>query len=180
MTEAHENEASDDRGALFFEVRLYAPSSASIESLGPALRDGALRSIQKARRKFRSKTLPSLSSPDVRLYRGDLSSLFALSHEVDAALLEGIEDEEALAKLAPPPPGKVFAGRIDLVRKGMGEERSFETRFAADLLGKYWYRHRERDIFDAIEHLNDMKAAQERGTPIRAVPPKKPPAPPRR
>jgi hypothetical protein len=170
MIETGEAKVSEDQGFPFLVVRMVAPSSNTLESLEPDLRDRALANLERARRIFRSRTLPCPGS-DTRL--GAPFDMLMLSSEIDTALIEGINDEGALAIFALPPAAD--DGETSTRIQG------FELRFASTLLGKYWYRHREMDIFDAVKLVEDLTVARGRGeSDLDILHKSKPPPSPRR
>ena len=179
MTEAAEIDANEDQGHPFIVVRMVEPSSEALNTLAPHLRESAQTNLERARQLFRSRTIP-LPNSDARLCPG---TEFDLSYEVDAAILEGVLDEASLAVLALPAvseEGRIGA-RIYTRVIGTKDHPKLEMRSAASLLGKYWYRHQETDIFDAMQFARDLEAARQRGETGADITFKpKPPAPPRR
>jgi hypothetical protein len=169
-----EIEESTDLGFPFLVVRMVLPSRAAVAGLAPDLRDRVTANIEKARRTFRSRTLPTFEA-DTRL----TPSFNDLPSGINATILEGIPDESALAALALEPLSSDYRlyARIEIVTSG---DDRIEIRHASELLGKYWYRHQEMDIFDAMKLVDDLKAARERGETGSDLPKPKPPAPPRR
>lgn len=169
---------SEDQGFPFHVAEMEVPSSAALETLPPNLRVHVQRNLDRARRIFRSRTLPCPGS-EARLSVDNIFSISSLSSAVDAAVLDGIHDEAALAILSPPATSEVRM-RVKFVEAGRGDDRRFEFRQAASLLGKYWYRHQEMDLFDAFKYVDDLKAARECGESGVDLVFKKPPASPRR
>src|SRR5262249_49474973 len=145
------DDPSEDTGFPFHVVRMQMPSSTEIEKLAPEIQALAHANIERARRLFRSRTLP-LPGSDTRLFAEPFFDVGSLSRELDHIILEGIHDEAARAVLALSPPkwkGDLPEGdeevnfRVEILWKGRGEDRRFELQNASSLLGKYWYRHRE-------------------------------------
>jgi hypothetical protein len=181
MTQAGETEATEDRGFPFFVVRMVVPSSTAMESLAPDQRDRVQANIERARRLFRSRTLPCPES-DARL-SASWFDIFSLSSKVDATILEGIQHEAALAILALPPSSSEdkVSMRIEIAETGTEGHRRCEIRSTSTLLGKYWYRHQEMNIFDSVKLVEELKAARERGeSDLAHLFKPKLPAPPRR
>jgi len=177
MTPAGDTEAGQDHGAPFFVIRMAEPPQAAVEALEPDLRDRARANLERARRIFRSRTLPCAGS-DARL--SPEYFIDSLSSDVDAAIFDGIRDEAALAILRIPSATDGDArNRIAFVQKKSEGNSPVETRNAATLLGKYWYRYQKNDVFDYIKLVDEIKTAQERGEPVPDVL-RKPPTPPRR
>jgi len=139
MTQAGKDE-SDDKGFPFFVVRMVAPSSTALEKLTSDIRELAQANIERARRIFRSRTLPLLGS-DARLFNSVF--LEPLSSALDYAILEAIHDEAALAILAVPPSGDELRHnlRIEMVHAGKGDDSRIQFQYAGALLGRYWCRH---------------------------------------
>jgi hypothetical protein len=140
-SETEDTHTGEDRGFPFELVRIVLPAESVVQSLAPNLRGRVRENIERARRIFRSRTLPSLET-DGRLC-ASVFDLFGLSSKIEAAIIEGVDDKEALAKLALPPPSEPIsedvkpAMRVNMIFK----DEKIELRFAADLLGNYWYRH---------------------------------------
>jgi hypothetical protein len=113
-----------------------------------------------------------LTAREVTARRGDCPYLFDLSSEVEAAIVEGIDDDAALAVFALPQvrEGTRIGGRVYTEVKGTNEHPTLEIQSAASLLGKYWYRHQEMDMFDAVQLFHDLKAARQRGETGRRCP----------
>ena len=181
MTQAGETEMDEDQGFRFWVVRMVTPSSTALETLAPDLQSSVRTNIERARRIFRSRTLPCPGS-DNRLSAPGFD-VWSLSSELDAVIHEGIQDKAALEILALPPTDNENEAsmRIEIAQTGRDGDRRFETRSASSLLGKYWYRHQEKNIFDSIDRLSDLKAARERGqSGLEILLKAKPPAPQRR
>lgn len=188
MTKTGKDE-SEDRSFAFYVVRMQAPSSTALEKLTPEMQALARANIERARRIFRSRTLP-LPGSEARLFAEPFWFVGSLSKELDRVILEGIHDEAARAVLALPPPnwkGELPDGdeelnlRVEILQTGRGDDRRFELQNAGTLLGKYWYRHQEMDMFDAFKMLKDLEAARERGEfGLDILSRSTPPAPPRR
>jgi hypothetical protein len=185
MTQTGKDEA-EDRGFPFLVVRMLMPSSTAIENLAPEMQALAQANIERARRIFRSRTLP-LPRSDARLFADPFWLVGSLSKELDDVFLEGIHDQATIAAIALPPPnwkGELPTAdedpglRVEILR---GDNRLLKLQHAATLLGKYWYRHQEMDIFDAAKMLRDLEAARQRGESGSDILHRsKPPAPPRR
>lgn len=188
MTEPDKDKA-EDRGFPFHVVRMQMPSSAAIENLAPDMQAVAQANIERARRIFRSRTLPMPGS-DARLFTEPFWIVGSLSRELDEVILEGIHDEALRAALTLPQPkwkGELPTAdedpglRVEILWTGSGEDRRLELQNAGTFLGKYWYRHQEMDMFDAVKMAKDLEAARERGeSGLDILHRSKPPAPPRR
>lgn len=180
MTQTGKDEAHDT-GFPFLVVRLLTPPSTALDKLTSEMQVVVQANIERARRIFRSRTLPYPGS-DARLFTELLFDVGRLSGEVDRAILEGIHDETALGILRLPEDDDGISNlRVELVQTGKGDDRRFEFQHAGILLGEYWYRHREMDMFDAFKMAKDLEAARERGElGLDILRWSKPPAPTRR
>lgn len=175
---------NEDQGIPFLVVRLQLPSADGIESLASDLRDHIRSNVERARLIFRSRTLP-LPGSDERLFGASIFDLYSLSNEIDSIIFDGISDEAAIDTIKVPLVSGFASDsdahmRIDVSKIGVGDDRTFETRFSGTILGKYWYRHQEANIFDAINDSKDAVAAHDRGEPTKQILERtKPPRPPR-
>lgn len=172
---------SEDTGYPFLVVRMLLPPSTELEKLTPDIRKLVEANIERAGRIFRSRTLPWPGS-DTRFLES-LLDVGKLSSELESAILEGINDKTALDILALPPLDEIEKPnlRIEVVQTGSGKNRRFEFQTAGALLGKYWYRHQEMDILDAVQMARHLEDAQDRGeSMVDIINRSKPPAPPRR
>jgi hypothetical protein len=180
MTDSDGNQEGEDKGQPFWFVRMLVPSPTTIQKLPPELMTPVKLAVQRAIRLFRSQTLP-VPGRDTRL----CMSHFDL-HKVSADILDVLlEDTRDLSR-------KVTAeveGLIDEIRShcsleivGGNDDKdpAFQVQFASGLLGKYWYRHQELDIFDAIELVDKLKEARAKGKSPEDLFRPKAPAPPRR
>ena len=179
MTEADDTEANEDRGCVFWLVRMAGLSSTTLERLAPDVRCRVHANLERARRVFRSRTLPCPGS-DSRLIASPFE-VWSLTSELNAVIRECVGDRAALDALVSSESDVDDKGslRIEIVKTG--RDGGLEIRRASGLLEKYWYRYREMDVFDAIELGRDLQAARERGeSGADIVNRVKPPAPPRR
>lgn len=92
--------------------------------------------LERARRVFRSRTLPVPGS-DSRLIPVS-PERFTLEWDLEAIVLEGIEDEAVQAILAPPgsSPDDPARSRVVNVEAGVGDGEN-DVRHAGDLLGSF-------------------------------------------
>jgi hypothetical protein len=137
MTETGKDQ-SEDRGFVFNVVRMQMPPPAAIEKLAPDMQALVQANIERARRIFRSRTLPLLGS-DARLFPEPFWIVSSLSRELDDVILEGIRDEDARAILAPPQPkwkrdlptrDEDPGLRVEIVWMGRGEEIDDQVKVA--------------------------------------------------
>ena len=115
-------------------------------ALPAEIQERVRQNIVRAIRLFRSHTLPYPGST-FRL-SPTLHDLPDLSAKIDDAIFDGIDDDAARDRLLPPVSdpaenrARIKCGYFD-------SNQSVEdcVRRASNLLGKFWYRHQERDIF---------------------------------
>ena len=190
MSRSEENESEEDRGASFTEVILYLPTEGKVDSLGTEDQQLLRRNIDRAKKVFLARTLPlpmtTYQSKYIRRYHPSLSLTGGpLDDLVRTTLMEGLSFEDESIIVQEPRPQIVGL----FVRRRLAsqlEYSDFERSYAADLLGKFWYRAQEnppRDLIDAVISYQEYEELVKAGDPEPAkafVEKKIPPSKPRR
>ena len=178
MTNSEHEQSADDKGHLFFLARLILPDPTAIEMLESTLRELVQTQMRKVCRRFRARTLPIPGSDD-RL--ADSIILSDISRELNNVFSKDIVHESRGAIGAALGKGSIdgligvdFAGPKPKTWECFREKNPT----ASALLGKYWYRHREPDYFDAKDFVDAVTEARAKGGGIPW--PKIQPEPPRR
>jgi hypothetical protein len=162
MTQNQDSVSEGDRGYPFFVVRMVVPSSFTLERLPVEIRIRVETNLERARRVFRAWTLP-IPGTEYRLFPASLER-FSIGYQLNNVVLEGVEDPAIKAILALPASNcdDYDGSRVVLVQ-AVTVDGEDEIRHTADLLGKYWYRYREKDFFDYIELVDKLKTASQQG-----------------
>jgi hypothetical protein len=160
MTMTDVEKTNVDRGHPFFVARMIEPTASAMEKLTPDARVLVEASLTSARRFFRSLTIP-IPGSEARFGVSPVDIVFSL--EFKAIFVDDVQDPAALEVIASAlaDGNEVCDERILLAV--MGRDGEIEFQHASDLLGKYWYRYREKDMFDAAKLTQDLKDAQVRG-----------------
>jgi hypothetical protein len=189
MSRSGENQNHVDRGASFFEVTLFLPTDGDIDRLDAENKRILKRNIERAEKIFRAQTLPlpitNYQSKNTRRNSSSLSlSIGILDDVIRTTLMEDLPfvDESKIVPAANP----LFMGFFVRYRlDNRSDKPDFKCDYAADLLGKYWYRDQEnqpQDFFDAVMMAKEYMELKKAGDPNaeKIYSEKEPPSPPRR
>ena len=163
MTKSTESENRKDRGAMFDKVYLNLPSKDLVETLTLETQKIIAKNIRQARLVFQKRTLP-IPGESARLCRlpSGLNSL------VEETLLKDISHKDRVI-LYPSPDARGNANFVRLQFIAAKEGLTLEHIYAADLLGKYWYRDQDNqrmEIYEVIEEQRRFEELRDAGKPI--------------